>query len=431
MGKINRYFVQTGINFLDFSLAFEPEATLAGQDIFIKGTNASDVVYVAGGFNLDFSESLLGEDVILLKGLRSDFQASLSGTTLKLTRADNSYVIVSDGDKLVFQNGSVSTRAWISALNAQAPDPALNADENSAGSVAELATRFLGNNAPSSVVQGFGGGSDPNTFAQVLPGMQLFLKGTSADDVVYVKAGSAVDFSESLGGIDRIYMTGAWQSYSKSINGTSLRLTRGTEQVDAGRGDLLIFADGSVPVDTVFDLLPGDPSKAALGVNWRTDIRTPGVGVNAGTLGIMGFEDSGSSDVDLITQDPIFELRLSGQDAGTVVLYQQSQDGGGTWTDLASGSLSGLADGRYRFRAKVSNLSEQFAYSSAWPVDGDITVDKTPPGTPTLTLASDSGSSSNDGYSSVGTVNVGGLEGDATVWQYSLNGGSMLIHFEN
>ncbi len=122
MGKINRYFVQTGINFLDFSLAFEPEATLAGQDIFIKGTNVSDVVYVAGGFNLDFSESLLGEDVILLKGLRSDFQASLSGTTLKLTRADNSYVIVSDGDKLVFQNGSVSTRAWISALNAQAPD---------------------------------------------------------------------------------------------------------------------------------------------------------------------------------------------------------------------------------------------------------------------------------------------------------------------
>ena len=93
MSKTIRYFVQAGTNFIDFSLDHAPEATLQGSEIIVKGTNGVDVIYVDGRFNLDFAESLSGTDILLLKGQSSDFVAAQSGSSLKLSRSDGSYVV--------------------------------------------------------------------------------------------------------------------------------------------------------------------------------------------------------------------------------------------------------------------------------------------------------------------------------------------------
>jgi large repetitive protein len=52
-------------------------------------------------------------------------------------------------------------------------------------------------------------------------------------------------------------------------------------------------------------------------------------------------------------------------------------------------------------------------------------ADTTPPVAPTLTLATDSGSSNTDGVTNVATINVAGLETGAT-WQYQVDGGAWL-----
>lgn len=56
-------------------------------------------------------------------------------------------------------------------------------------------------------------------------------------------------------------------------------------------------------------------------------------------------------------------------------------------------------------------------------VVNNVTGDATPPVAPTLSLASDTGSVASDGITSNGTVNVSGLEPNAS-WAYSTNGGT-------
>lgn len=219
MSKFTQYVIQFGTNFVDLTLAFDPDVTLQGQDIAVKGSNGVDVVYADGRFNLDFTESLVGMDLILLRGLQSDFIPSAWGNCLKLTRADGTYVIASQGDKLVFTDGAVLTTTWLTGLNAGGAAPALDASITSVGSMTELVERFVGQGPLTSKVLAYANGEEGNTFAQVQPGMRLVLKGTSLDDVLYVKAGSVVDFSDSLEGIDRIYLTGSWANYTKSVDG--------------------------------------------------------------------------------------------------------------------------------------------------------------------------------------------------------------------
>ena len=50
----------------------------------------------------------------------------------------------------------------------------------------------------------------------------------------------------------------------------------------------------------------------------------------AGTLSLSNYTDSGSSATDNITNDNTFDLTISGQEAGSTVVYQISTDGGTT-----------------------------------------------------------------------------------------------------
>ena len=280
MSKNTRYFIQPGNNFTDFSLDYAPEATLAGHTITVKGTSNVDYLFVAGAFHLDFSESLSGQDVVFVRGMRDDFTPSVLDGTLVLRIGNTTSLRLSEDDVVVFGDGKTVVTEWMAALKANTPSPALDASLKSGSTATEVAQGALPGFAPNALVRAFGGGDEGNTFAQVQPGMAMSVKGTTAVDVVYVKAGTSVDFSESLGGEDKLYLTGSFADYRFSVDGASLKLLRGeTEVVLASTDDRLIFADGTVWVGDIANLLPTKPQpiSADLGAKWRTSERTPGL----------------------------------------------------------------------------------------------------------------------------------------------------------
>ncbi|MCL5767432.1 Ig-like domain-containing protein, partial [Acinetobacter sp. ANC5681] len=113
----------------------------------------------------------------------------------------------------------------------------------------------------------------------------------------------------------------------------------------------------------------------------------------AGVLSFSNLTDTGSSSTDRITQDKAFDLTLTGQEAGTTVVYQISIDGGQTWVDTDT-AQSNLADGVYQFKAVVTDV----AGNSAEALSPIITVDNTAPVTGTLAFANfnDTGISATD-----------------------------------
>ena len=89
-------------------------------------------------------------------------------------------------------------------------------------------------------------------------------------------------------------------------------------------------------------------------------------------------------------------------------------------TQLAAGQTTGLPTDR----DALSTLTQQLDVSQLQlTVDQAATADTTPPPTPSLALAVDTGSNSSDGISTNGQVRVRGLEAGA-VWEYSIDGGT-------
>ena len=90
-----------------------------------------------------------------------------------------------------------------------------------------------------------------------------------------------------------------------------------------------------------------------------------------------------------------------------------------TWSYTPPTALSG---GAHSFTAVVeSSVGSQGTASSAYA----LTLDLVNPAQPVVALASDTGASAADGITSVGTVNVSGIEAGAT-WQYSVNSGAFI-----
>ena len=397
MSKTSRYFVQPGVNFLDFSPAYPGDTSLEGQRIQLRGTSGVDRVYVGLGFSFDFTFSLGSVDLIFVAGARADFIASLSGSNLRLTSDDGSdtQITLGTGDRVVFTDGALSTTALIGALQSGNAEPALDASLTASGTVAEVADRTLGAGEASSRVLGFASGTEGHAFGQARPGMRLVLKGTPYADVVFVQSGTVVDFRNSLAGEDQIYLTGRWSDYTKIKIGSSLRLTRDAERVDVGQGDRLFFADGSVLVQHAMTAVSNNPSASTtdLGVQWDAARGTPVQSVTTGTLALANFTDSGALADDFLSRDSSFDLRLTGNPADTTVVYQMRVLGANTWTDLAGSAVAQLADGRYQFRAKVQNAQGIFAYSNVVPARGAIVIDQTSPGALSLALDIDNGTS--------------------------------------
>ncbi|MEY2771774.1 MAG: hypothetical protein RIQ38_2193, partial [Pseudomonadota bacterium] len=278
MSRITRYFMQDelspdDINVLDLTPSLS--STVPGQTLILKGTNSVDMVLIDGADELDFSESLSGIDLLFIKGWRREMIASVSGNNLRLARSDGLVLTAGDGDRVVFLDGAIDTHAWLQALAHQAPDPTPDPSLTSDGDPDTLIERVNEQAQSKASIMGYAGGNEASIFGQVQAGMQLVLKGSNLDDVVYVKPGTKVDFSESLSGVDQIVLSGSWAAYTKTMQGSGLRLQRDSEQVDVSPGDLVIFADGNAPVSAILAHLPGNPSREALGDAWQPSPTSP------------------------------------------------------------------------------------------------------------------------------------------------------------
>ena len=160
------------------------------------------------------------------------------------------------------------------------------------------------------------------------------------------------------------------------------------------------LVQGSNTVEVRQTDLAGNVSSAgSLTFTLDTSTAAPGVALTT---------DSGSSASDHITD--VGTLALSGLEAGATVSY--SIDGGTTFTSSFS-AVEGLNNVIVRATDVAGNTNDT-AFS--------FTLD-TSTAAPTVALTTDSGSSSSDHITNVGTLNVSGLESGATV-TYSTDGGS-------
>ncbi|WP_321809113.1 Ig-like domain-containing protein, partial [Burkholderia sp. BCC1993] len=129
---------------------------------------------------------------------------------------------------------------------------------------------------------------------------------------------------------------------------------------------------------------------------------------SAAAPGVALATDSGSSASDHVTN--VGTLNLTGVETGATVEY--SIDGGHTWNTNFS-AVEGLNDVQVRQTDIAGNTSSATSFS--------FTLD-TSAAAPGVALTSDSGSSTSDHITNVGTLNLTGVETGATV-EYSTDGG--------
>ncbi|WP_244097812.1 Ig-like domain-containing protein, partial [Burkholderia ambifaria] len=130
-----------------------------------------------------------------------------------------------------------------------------------------------------------------------------------------------------------------------------------------------------------------------------TSVAAPGVALTA---------DSGSNATDHITN--VGTLNLSGVETGAVVEY--SIDGGHTW-NTSFNAVEGVNNVQIRQTDVAGNTSDPSSFS--FMLDTSAAA-------PGVALTADSGSSSTDHVTNVGTLNLTGVETGATV-EYSTDGG--------
>ncbi|MCP9798973.1 VCBS domain-containing protein, partial [Cyanobium sp. Lug-B] len=134
--------------------------------------------------------------------------------------------------------------------------------------------------------------------------------------------------------------------------------------------------------------------------------------------------DTGSSSSDGVTQAGT--VNVSGIESNAT--WQFSTNSGATWTSVFGGSGFLLAAGTYAIggiRVRQTDLAGNTTVTPSQNAEA-ITIDQTNPAAPSFALASDSGSSNSDGVTNLGTVNVSGIESNAS-WQYSTDSGSTWI----
>jgi hypothetical protein len=221
--------------------------------------------------------------------------------------------------------------------------------------------------------------------------------GTSSSD--FISTDNSFDLS--LGSQE----DGATVVYQVSTDGGSNWSTTTTAQSN--------LSDGAYQFRAVVSDAAGNTANTN-SISLTVDTAAP----NAGTLSLINYTDSGTTNTDFISTSNSFDLALSGQEDGASVDYQVSTDGGSNWSTTSTGQ-SNLSDGAYQFRAVVSDAAGNTANTDTI----SLTVDTAAPNAPAFSLATDSGASNSDGVTNAGTVSVSGVEDNAT-WENSTDSGS-------
>ena len=243
-----KYFPEGTNTMANFDLSFAT-VNMVGSHITYRGTSGVERVFVGSGLTFDFTQSLNGADKVYLNGAFADFALSVAGSRLTLTRASDSTVVMLNGtdtlETVVFLDGSVGNVALrqYALGNTGAPTP------SGAVSAASAYAIEPGYTIAPPAVRAFASGAN-SAFGTVPAGASLVVRGSVGVETLYVKAGSTVDATQLLGGLDKVYFTGAMAEYTLSATGSILNLSRTidgfTESVRVAGGDQLTFADGTV-----------------------------------------------------------------------------------------------------------------------------------------------------------------------------------------
>ncbi|MFQ3459989.1 Ig-like domain-containing protein, partial [Bradyrhizobium sp. UFLA01-814] len=149
---------------------------------------------------------------------------------------------------------------------------------------------------------------------------------------------------------------------------------------------------------------------------------------SAGTLSFSNLTDGGTANTPPVTTDNTFDLTLSGNsDAnGTTVTYEQSTNGGTTWTSTTA-NQSGLADGDYLFHAVVTDPAGNSSTSNAI----EVKVDNTAPSAGTLSFSNltDTGTANTPPVTTDNTFDLtlsgnSDANGTTVAYEKSTNGGT-------
>ncbi len=186
---------------------------------------------------------------------------------------------------------------------------------------------------------------------------------------------------------------------------------------EPGSGSSFELADGSYPAGTIqvrqTDLAGNSGNIGILATAVTIDTAAPA----APTLA-LAVDSGGSSSDDVSNQGTI---NVSGLEANAS--WEFSIDNGASF-NVGSGSSFVLAEGSYAAGSiQVRQTDVAGNLGNTGSNAGPVIVDVSSPAAPTLALATDSGSDSSDGISNDGTVNVSGLEANAS-WEFSTDNGN-------
>ncbi len=137
------------------------------------------------------------------------------------------------------------------------------------------------------------------------------------------------------------------------------------------------LADGVYQYKAVVTDVAGNTSETAI-QKVVVDTTAP----QAGELSLSDLSDTGVSATDQITQDKIFDLKISGQEVNSQITYWISKDDGKTWQETTLAQKD-LTDGVYQYKAIVTDVAGNTSETAIQKV----VVDTTAPQAGELTLS--------------------------------------------
>ncbi|MCW5735268.1 MAG: DUF4347 domain-containing protein [Enhydrobacter sp.] len=214
-------------------------------------------------------------------------------------------------------------------------------------------------------------------------------------------SGATVAFVATISGVSHTYVY-TQQSDSPGIaNGSMVDLVNVLATGIVANGTTLSVVDATAP---------SAPSITTIAENGDG-------GINAteaadGTAVVVDLSGAGAISNDILTIN-------WGSRAATYRLTAADILAGNATVTVPSATIAAQGDGIFDVIAKLTDAAGNVSVASA---SVSVTID-TRVAAPTLSLATDGGSSASDGITNDGTVNVDGLEAGAS-WEYSTDGGS-------
>ena len=388
----------SGTGYTDLAGNNGTDAILDGNNNFHYDPDAKDVI---GSVALSAGEDANNDGVINTAELGADGKVNVD-ISLGVDAVVGD-VIVINGESHTLTQAEIDAQKVIAAVSvADGSNTIIVTHDDGLGNIDSAQTTVNVDITPPNVTPIIGSVSD-----DVAPVMGILNSGDSSNDKMPTLTGTVDPSGLIDGSVITIYdngnaigtavitdpATGSW-SFTPSTD-----LSEGNHSLTVA---LVDPAGNKGNASPVFDLIVDTVAPAA------------------GTIIFNNLTDSGVQG-DGITNDKAFDLSISGQEAGSTVVYQELI--GGAWTDLTGPNITEASDGEHTYRAKVTDA----AGNESTTATISINIDATPPVAGTLAFSNltDSGVQA-DGISNDNTfdLSISGQEAGTTVVYQELIAGT-------